>query len=790
MFRNLNIYKKLALVLWGFALTAFAVAGVGFALYQSLTLERRAMQAMEPYARLVSVGTEGAVAFEDPVRAQEILDTLRSNPEIRGAAIFLADGRILARFGSQNGTFPRPYSNKPDGISLSGDTAELRQSLPHGASLQLTMSLGGLKEQTRQILWLLAVAGLALLAVTFAQLAVLQRAIIQPVATLAEAAELVRTRADYDQQVPAAGDDEVAQLGRSFNAMMEAVRERERDLRRLALSQRTLLDSAAYGIISATPDGLVTSFNPAAERLLGYTADEVVGKQTPDIWHDPEEIARHALQLSEELGETILPGFSVFSARPRRNLPEENEWAFIRKDGTRVPVLLSVTALRDESGRITGFVGLTYDLTERNRAEEALREGEAFLNTLLNAIPIPVFYKDRDGRYLGFNRAYETFFGATRNQLIGKTVFDISPRELAESYRAKDIELFESGGVQQYESQVKNTHGVLCDIIFNKAVFTDSSGTVIGLIGAILDITGRKRAEEDIRRLNEELEQRVRERTADLNKRSEELSESQGALMNIVEDLNEKTGELEQANARLKELDRLKSMFIASMSHELRTPLNSVIGFSSVLLNEWVGPINAEQKENLAIILRSGKHLLNLINDVIDVSKIEAGKIESSAEEFDLHDLVSEAVSLVKEEFGEKGLDLRVAAAHQQMRSDRRRLLQCVLNLLSNAVKFTEQGGVTVEARIVKVSGATQDAGVAEISVTDTGIGIREEDIGKMFQPFVRLSSPLQATVPGTGLGLYLTRKLAAEVLKGDILLTSEYGKGSRFTIRIPLGAP
>jgi PAS domain S-box-containing protein len=305
----------------------------------------------------------------------------------------------------------------------------------------------------------------------------------------------------------------------------------EEELRRLTLFQRTILDNAAYGIISASPDGIVSSFNPAAERLLGYTADEVVGKQTPACWHDPEEMARHALRLSGELGEPIPPGFEVFVARARSGPPDENEWTFIRKDGTRVPVLLSVTALRDESGRITGFVGLTYDLTERKQAEEALLEGEAFLNTLLNAIPIPVFYKDRDGRYLGFNRAYETFFGATRDQLIGKTVFDISPRELAESYRAKDSELFESGGVQQYESQVKNTHGVLRDVIFNKAVYTDSQGTNIGLIGAILDITELKQAEEALNRLNEELEQRVRERTKELERRNYELEQMNKAFV-------------------------------------------------------------------------------------------------------------------------------------------------------------------------------------------------------------------------------------------------------------------
>ena len=146
----------------------------------------------------------------------------------------------------------------------------------------------------------------------------------------------------------------------------------EFELHQLNLFQRTILDNAAYGIISTAPDGMVTSFNHAAERMLGYTADEVIGKQTPAYWHDPEEVAQYALHLSEELGEPISPGFGVFAARPRRDLPEEHEWTFIRKDGTRVPVLLSVTALRAESGKINGFVGLTYDLTERKRDEDAL----------------------------------------------------------------------------------------------------------------------------------------------------------------------------------------------------------------------------------------------------------------------------------------------------------------------------------------------------------------------------------------------------------------------------------
>lgn len=303
-----------------------------------------------------------------------------------------------------------------------------------------------------------------------------------------------------------------------------------------------------------------------------------------------------------------------------------------------------------------------------------------------------------------------------------------------------------------------------------------------------LKLIEREAADLELTRYREHLEELVEERTAELHQRSAELLESQQALMNIVEDLNEKSADLQEANSRLQEVDRLKSMFIASMSHELRTPLNSIIGFSSILHDGWIGPINAEQKENLAIILRCGKHLLNLINDVIDVSKVEAGRIESVAEEFDLQGLVDEAVSLVRKEADGKGIFLRVENVHLQMRTDRRRLLQCVLNLLSNALKYTESGGVTVTSRLVPGAGEMLDT--MELCVTDTGIGIREENLPRMFEPFVRLASPLQSTVPGTGLGLYLTRKLTVDVLKGDITMTSEYSRGSCFTIKVPVRLP
>ena len=654
-FQRMSIRNKVALELLGMALLAFVAASVGLVLFGHLTLKGRAQRIMEPYAQLISVGTETAVAFEDPKRAREILDTLQTSPQILQAEIVLRDGRLLAVYNSANAT-SHPNLLKSDGVYLNDDNAELLQSLGDGAHLHLVMSLDELNRQARDIMLVFS-AGLFLLlvAATLGLRLTLQRTIVRPISTLVETVEQVSTLADYSHRVPVSGFDEVARLGQSFNVMMEAILQRANELRRLTHFQRTILDNVAHGIVSTTPDGIISSFNPAAVRLLGYTAEEVVGKLTPVCWHDPEEIARRALQLSEELGQTVLPGFEVFSTRLRLNLPEENEWTFIRKDGTRVPVLLSVSALRDESGKVTGFVALTYDITER------------------------------------------------------------------------------------------------------------------------------KRAEEEIRILNQELEQRVAEPTAELETKSVELQDSQRALMHIVEDLNQKTAELEQANAKLKEVDRLKSMFIASMSHELRTPLNSIIGFSSIMLNEWTGPLNVEQKENMTAVLRSGKHLLSLINDVIDVSKIEAGKIDSIVQDFDVRDVVMEAVETIKKDIEKKGLELITRVPRQVLHADRRRFLQCLLNLLSNAVKFTAKGTIGVYAEL---SGS-----MVSITVEDTGIGIREQDLDKLFSPFVRLHTPGESVIPGTGLGLYLTNKLLREILNGDMLVTSIYGVGSRFTMRVPVDA-
>lgn len=245
-------------------------------------------------------------------------------------------------------------------------------------------------------------------------------------------------------------------------------------------------------------------------------------------------------------------------------------------------------------------------------------------------------------------------------------------------------------------------------------------------------------------------------------------------------ELAERTVELSEANIKLKEIDKLKSMFIASMSHELRTPLNSIIGFTGLILQGISGKVDQEAKEDLQIVFNSSKHLLNLINDVIDISKIESDRFEVYFEEVRLDDVLKDAVTAVSADAEEKKLEIRTDYPENlSIISDKKRLLQCVLNLMSNAVKFTEKGIIELRAVI--------ESDTLKISVRDTGIGIKKEDIPKLFNSFVRLDSPMKETTQGTGLGLYLTKKIMTGVFNGDIRVESEYDSWCAFTLIIPL---
>lgn len=321
------------------------------------------------------------------------------------------------------------------------------------------------------------------------------------------------------------------------------------------------------------------------------------------------------------------------------------------------------------------------------------------------------------------------------------------------------------------------------------------------LIAALLYYRRRQQQlAQELRENNVQLEIKVEERTQALTSSNEELmaaneelralNEQMLAMNETLDEMNHKmtveiaekermSESLAEANQKLKELDRMKSMFIASMSHELRTPLNSIIGFTGITLQEMSGPLNEEQKDNLSRVKRSANHLLALITDVIDISKIESGRIDSFPQTFSLNALVKEAVDTIQPQVEDKGMVLTVSGPPELiMHTDRRRLLQCLINLLSNAVKYSESGKIAVAVRMTDNE--------VEISVSDTGIGIAAADLPKLFEPFERVKSHLQVKAGGTGLGLYLTKKLVMEVLQGEISVASVQGQGSTFSIRIP----
>ncbi len=491
---------------------------------------------------------------------------------------------------------------------------------------------------------------------------------------------------------------------------------------------------------------------------LGLTEKDMVGKTDRDFL--PQEEADKLTAIKTQVLESGKPTHFETSLV---NAAGGNEYF----DGTYVPYL-------DAGGRIGGLVGYFRNITERKRTEDALRESKEKYRNLFDNAEVGIFRSRLDGsEVMEVNRKFLDIVGMTREETVGKPSVNLwaDPTERAEMVKR----LVADGSVSQFEYHMLNKRrGDVRNCLTSLRLYREQ-----GILeGSILDITERKQAEEELRRLNAELERRVLKRTFDLEQRGAELDESRRALINLVEDLNRKTEEVGRANARLQELDRLKSMFIASMSHELRTPLNSIIGFTGIILQGLTGEISAEQRKQLGMVQRSARHLLALINDIIDISKIEAGKIELAIREFDLAAAVREVVCSLETTAAGKGLKLAGAGPERLMiTSDERRVKQIVLNLVGNAVKFTDQGEVAIRVDAVD--------GQAVITVSDSGPGIREEERELLFKAFSRMPTGDRTIKEGTGLGLYLSKRIA-DLLGGEITCASEYGKGSTFTFRLP----
>jgi PAS domain S-box-containing protein len=499
--------------------------------------------------------------------------------------------------------------------------------------------------------------------------------------------------------------------------MQDMLRESEEKFQKISAS-------AQDAIIMLDNDEKISYWNKAYERIFGYSREEVEGKNI------------HELIIPERFRKKHLKAFERFKATGVGNiLGKTVEVAAIRKDGAEILIELSLSPVNIKGK--WNAIGIIRDITKRKKLGEALSNAAREWRTTFDAIGDAVSLLDKDGKIVRCNKA----------------MADIARKPFGEIHGRSCCE-FTYGTVEHNEecptSKVMKTHKrescilAVGDSWFNVIVdpVLDENGTLVGFCHIMSDITERKK-----------LEKKVEERTK----------------------------ELITLNKHLEKASRAKSEFLANMSHELRTPLNSVIGFADVLQAERFGELTEKQARYVANILTAGQDLLSLINDILDLSKIEAGKIELALSEFSFPKLIESIKTILKElAFGLKiTIESHIAPEISIVKADERKIKQIMYNLLSNAIKSTPNGGkIDVRADIKDKE--------LRVSVTDTGIGIKEEDIDKLFETFRQIESEYTQKHWGTGLGLALTKDLV-QLHHGKIWVESEFGKGSTFTFTIPL---
>ena len=500
--------------------------------------------------------------------------------------------------------------------------------------------------------------------------------------------------------------------------------------------QAAILDHAAYAIIAARPDGVITEFNRAAEALLGYAAEDVIGRMTPEPFHVPEEVAAHAQTLSQQFGQAIAPGFDVFVIESRAGGSVEREWTYVRRDGTRVPVLLSVTALFDDDGNISGYLGIAKDISERKLAEATLRESEEKLRNLFALSPIGIALADMSGRFIDFNEAFLEICGYTRDELYRLDYWALTPSRYMSAETEQLDALRTNGRYGPYEKEYITKSGILAPVRLRGTLITGSDGGQY-IWSLIEDIS----------------EQRQAERT------------------------------LIEARIRAEDASRAKSDFLANVSHELRTPLNGVIALADTLLKTDLSP---HQRELVEIICASGVSLEGLLSQILDLSKVESGGFTPVLAPFDLSAHVRQAAEVHRGRAENRGLRLLfeiAPSAEGWFLGDAGGLRQIVANLVSNAVKFTERGWVTIS---VSAENAVQGGSTVTISVEDSGIGIDPTALPRLFERFTQADESITRRFGGTGLGLAISKQLA-ELMGGSLTVRSALGEGSRFVATLPL---
>jgi len=508
--------------------------------------------------------------------------------------------------------------------------------------------------------------------------------------------------------------------------------------------QSAIFNSANFSSIATDAKGVIQIFNVGAERMLGYTAAEVMNKITPADISDPQEVIARAEALSLELGTPITPGFEALVFKASRGIEDIYELTYIRKDGSRFPAVVSVTALRDAHGGIIGYLLIGTDNTARKQVEaeqmlldQRLRDQQFYTRSLIESNIDALMTTDLRGIITDVNQQMEALTGCTRDELIGapfKNYF--TDPERAE---AGIKQVLRESKVTNYELTARARDGKETVVSYNATTLHDRDRKLRGVFAAARDVTERKRFELT---------------------------------------LQENNVALESAIAAADKANLAKSNFLSSMSHELRTPLNAILGFGQLMESDVPAP-TAAQKASIDQILQAGWYLLELINEILDLALIESGKFSISREPVSLDEVMLECQSMIEPQAGKRGISMRFPEFAEPcfINADRTRVKQVVINLLSNAIKYNRaDGSVIVDC----IAGSAQNI---RINIRDTGLGLSPEKLGQLFQPFNRLGQESSAE-EGTGIGLVVTKRLV-ELMGGTLGVESTVGTGSVFWVEL-----
>jgi PAS domain S-box-containing protein len=542
----------------------------------------------------------------------------------------------------------------------------------------------------------------------------------------------------------------IRRVMRGSSAVEQGLQEVQQPLLKAGALQDAIFNSANFSSIATDAQGVIQIFNVGAERMLGYTAADVVDKITPAGISDAQEVIARAAALSLELDTPITPGFEALVFKASRGIEDIYELTYIRKDGSRFPAIVSVTALRDAQDKVIGYLLIGTDNTARKRVEaeqalldQRLRDQQFYTRSLIESNIDALMTTDPRGIISDVNQQMEALTGCTRDELIGapfKNYFTDPERAEAAITR-----VLREGKVTNYELTAHARDGKETVVSYNATTFHDRDRKLQGVFAAARDVTDRKQFEHTLQ-------------------------------VNNVE--------LESAKAAAEKANLAKSDFLSSMSHELRTPLNAVLGFAQLMASDTPPPSSA-QKLSIDQILQAGWYLLRLINEILDLAMIESGKVTLSQESMSLTDVLQDCQAMIEPQAQKREIQMTFPRFDNlfYVHADRTRVKQVMINLLSNAIKYNRIGGAVIVECVPSAENRVR------VSVKDTGAGLAPEQLAQLFQPFNRLGQET-STEEGTGIGLVVTKQLV-ELMGGVIGVESSVGAGSVFWFELATaGAP